>query len=185
MQDLKKEKYDMKVKACNVQKEIDSNNREVKWSKKNLQFAREECSKYNKRVKELEANLEAMRGCIDELKDELKLESEKNSCKEKETLGLQQKLQTLQEIEKVMQSKEKDWEVNVKEADKSRSKVSNLENSLNLKRLCVDALEKKLAMGGNDEMQSWFKYEGKNQSDQSEEYHILRETRRKKHSIDY
>ena len=44
-----------------------------------------------------------------------------------------------------MQSKEKDWEVQVKEVEKLQSKV-DLENLLNLKQSYIDNLEKKLAM---------------------------------------
>ena len=41
-----------------------------------------------------------------------------------------------------MKSKEKDQEIRTKKLEKSRSKVSGLEHSLNLKRFYADALEK-------------------------------------------
>jgi len=56
-----------------------------------------------------------------------------------------------------MQSKEKDWEVHIKEVDKLRSKVSDLEYSLNLKQSYIDNLEKKLIMYSNAEIESLFK----------------------------
>ena len=56
-----------------------------------------------------------------------------------------------------MQSKEKDWEVHVKEVDKLWSKVSDLEYSLNLKWSYIDKLEKKLTMCSNTEIKSLFK----------------------------
>ena len=78
-------------------------------------------------------------------------------------------------MEKVMQSKEKDWEVHVKEVDNIQSKVSNLEYSLNLKQSYINNLEKKLTVCSNTKIKSLFKNKVTNNQKQSKEYHILKE----------
>ena len=79
-----------------------------------------------------------------------------------------------------MQSKEKDWEVHIKEVDKLQSKVSDLEYSLNLKQSNIDNLEKKLTMCSNAKIESLFKCKVTNNRKQSEEYYILKEIWSKK-----
>ena len=46
----------------------------------------------------------------------------------------------------------KDWEICAKEVEKLQSKVSSLENLINLKWLCVDTLEKSTCNESNNEL---------------------------------
>ena len=145
-----------------------------------MKTVREERLKSNERANELETNLEATKSYVYELQEDLQAEIENSSRKEKEMISLQQRLRTFAEMEKVTHSKEKDWEIHVKEVDELRTKVSDLEHSLSMKRFYIDNLEKKLTSCGNTEIASLFKRKVTNDRKQSEECRVLKEIRRKK-----
>ena len=72
----------------------------------------------------------------------------------------------MKEIEESMRLKEKEWEFKVKEVDKLKCIVRNLEYTLNLKQTYIDTLEKKHSGYGNAEIEAIFKRKvgsGKNQ----------------------
>jgi len=157
IQQLKKEVHQLKLKAHYRQKEIDIDTVELKQLKKNLKVVWKDCSALNNRVKELEITLETTEGCIIESKEEMKAEGKKKNMKEQEIHALTKQLHTLKEMEESMRLKEKEWEFKVKEVDKLKCTVRNLEYTLNLKQTYIDTLEKKHSGCGNAEIEAIFK----------------------------
>ena len=66
-------------------RERDINKAEMKQLKQNLKLTRKDYLESKERANELERNLETTKSSINKLQEELKVESEKQNCKEKET----------------------------------------------------------------------------------------------------
>ena len=130
---LKNKACELKLKEHHKQKEDKNCQLESKHLKENAKVIERNRAELNQKVRELQANEELKKICIEEFKEVLQEEKEKKSKNGYEMSTLRKQIQTLTANKETLQSKEKEWEFKDKKIDKLQCNAKDLENSLNLK----------------------------------------------------
>ena len=140
---LKEEVHKLKVKAHYKWNQIDIEKKKVQQLKKNLDVNRNKCQELEAFVRKSEYEIRILKEKAMDMEVKVtEIEKNHQTCiKELEDWYEDDRHCTMKDMEKVLQSKEKEWEVKVKEVNELKSDIERLERFLKLKQFYIDSLQ--------------------------------------------